>query len=66
MSDEQPLQGEPCENENNAEKWPSQPVCNVHHLTVIPTVVARSIMLVLQQRSTSFVLLKMSLEGIVL
>ena len=63
MSDEQPLRGEPCENENNAEKQPSQPVCNVHHLTVIPTVITLLIMLGFQQRLTSFVFPKNSQKG---
>ena len=57
------IRGEACENKNNAENWPSQPVCKVHHLTAIPTVITLLIMLGFQQRLASFVFPKNSQKG---
>ena len=45
---------------NNAEKWLSQPVYNIHHLVVILTVITLLIMLGFQQISVYFVLPKIS------
>ena len=57
------IRGEACENKSNTEKWPSQPVCNLHHLTAIPTVITLLILLGFQQRLASSVFPKNSQKG---
>ena len=48
------MRGEACENKNNAEKWQSQTVCNVHHLPTVLTVITLLIMLEFRQRLAFF------------
>ena len=48
------MRGEACENKNNAEKWQSQTVCNVHHLPTVLTVITLLIILEFRQRLAFF------------